>query len=78
MTYFKDKLYWMLLIPGILLSVGLFLLLSQDSKVFILIVPVGFWVVYYAMRFLEKKNTEKEHLFNQLNELNQMPSEQGN
>lgn len=53
------KLYTLLLIPVTLVFVVLVLVLPQDKKMFALVLPILFWIVYTYMANKDPK-TKKE------------------
>lgn len=61
MHMYKNKKYWILMPPFLLLAVLLILYLPTDLKPYSIISVLIFWVTYYIWNYADKKqnNTQK-------------------
>ena len=56
----KRKLYWVLLIPSVFISIIALILLPEAKKLFS-IYPLIFWIVYYGVIKIIDLKTKKEN-----------------
>lgn len=57
---FKNKKYWILMPPFLILTVALFTYLPQDYKPYSFAAIIIFWIVYYSWNNIDKKNLSKK------------------
>gem|GEM_PF-3233715 len=57
----KRKLYWLLLIPSVLLFAAVLIYLSEGKKNYSTIIPLIYWVVYYILVKSLGLENEDEH-----------------
>jgi hypothetical protein len=56
---FKNKRYWILLPPSVLIGVILIIYLPQELKPFSILTPLPFWLVYYLWNPFNKSRNEE-------------------
>ncbi|WP_078546786.1 hypothetical protein [Bacillus alkalitelluris] len=56
---FKDKRYWILLLPFLIIGILLILYLPQNFKPFTILLALVFWIAYYTWIYLSKNNDVK-------------------
>ncbi|MEW9107849.1 MAG: hypothetical protein AB2374_00785 [Cytobacillus gottheilii] len=61
-TKFKDRRYWILMPPFLIIGFILVLYLPQKLKPFAILTALVFWIVYYTWNGLSKTNEEKEEM----------------
>ncbi|WP_197278929.1 hypothetical protein [Lysinibacillus sp. ZYM-1] len=45
----KRKLYWVLLVPSVLIFIGALILLPESKKNYSVFITLIFWIVYYGV-----------------------------
>lgn len=62
MKHFKNKRYWILLLPTLLIGLSLiFIIPNNNGFPYAFSVIVLFWIVYYTWTYYaEKKNADKD------------------
>jgi len=57
---FKNKKYWILMPPFLILTMALFIYLPQDYKPYSFLAIITFWSIYHSWNYIEKKNHSKK------------------
>ncbi len=57
---FKNKKYWILMPPFLLLAILLILFLPTDLKPYSIISVLIFWVTYYIWNYADKKQNKTQ------------------
>ena len=57
---FKNKKYWILMPPFLILTIASVIYLPQDYRPYSFLVVIIFWIIYYAWNYIEKKNLTKK------------------
>jgi len=56
----KRKLYWVLLVPSVLIFIGALILLPESKKNYSVFITLIFWIVYYGViKINDLKNKQK-------------------
>ncbi len=55
----KSKLYWVSMFPFLLAGVFLAVILPKETKAFAILTPLVFWVWYYTIAYLIRKQNNK-------------------
>lgn len=56
---YRDKKYWILVLPFLVIAVILAFTLPQTLRPLAVLVVLVFWVVYYIWDYFEKKSNKK-------------------
>lgn len=58
------KKYFILLTPALIFGIFLAYYLPAEDKLYMLSIPIVFWIIYYSWIYVEKKNKGKEQNIN--------------
>lgn len=56
---FKNKKYWILMPPFLILTMALFIYLPQVYKLYSFSAIITFWIIYHSWNYIENKKLSK-------------------
>ncbi|WP_368901641.1 hypothetical protein [Oceanobacillus oncorhynchi] len=61
MNTFKNKRYWILMPPSLLISISLIIFIPENKGILYAFVVIAlFWIVYYTWTYYVKKNSRNK------------------